>query len=169
MHKINHNYMVVIHIHYANTCIFMGIWCWMGKTKPKIYNKKANLTWGIYGMEHNRRDFHRMDDDVQRKRLKRIHCCHDLTNNRKNHPVLAPQLCSTVALISNTNKCPSTKKNEGKKMRPHTRAMNEWIILVTVHTPTRWHDSVIMGGSNVARFWQKYLQKFTCSWMSAFE
>lgn len=141
MHKINHNYMVVIHIHYPYTCIFMGIWCceWKNDTDNRkcIYNKKANLTWGIYGMEHNRRDFHRMDDDVQRKRLKRIHCCHDLTNNRKNHPVLAPQLCSTVALISNTGKCP----NEKKRRSDHTRMqwVIEWIIPVTVHTPTRWH------------------------------
>lgn len=97
----------------------------------KIQHKTGtnNLTWGIYGMEHNRRDFHRMDDDVQRKRLKRIHCCRDLTNNRKNHPVLAPRLCSTVSLISNTNKDASVKK-------AYAHAYNKLWVLCT-HTRTR--------------------------------
>lgn len=125
-----------------------------GKPKPKTYNKMEKLTWGIYGMEHNRRDFHRMDDDVQRKRLKRIHCCHDLTNNQKNHLVLAPQLCLTAALISNTNKISEQKIT---KKNPTTHACNEWIISVTVHTPTRWHASIIVSSSNnAARLWQKY-------------
>lgn len=75
------------------------------------------LTLGIYGMEHNRRDFHRMDDDVQRKRLKTIHCCHDLTNIRKSHPVLAPRLCSTAALTSNTERMSKQKTKKTNRTR----------------------------------------------------
>lgn len=106
-------------------------------------------TWDIYRTVRSQLNFHQTYFDVQRKHLKMMAGHHDLTNNRKNHHVLAVRLYSIVVRINNTAKFKKKTKMKNviiikwkQNRNEHTSEYTHYLMLTKcAHTQWRMNPS----------------------------